>query len=378
MSIFGGSNHLPSIEGVSFSVVLAAIIMVVIQIPAVIKTGFKFKWGINWKHEGVIKVALLFLPVMIGMALYQINLMMLPLVMGAKYGLPAVTDIKAANRLILLPLGLFGIAISTAAFPTLAQQVALNQFTEFRKTIAQSLKIILLLSVPSSAALFVLATPITYLLWGGGKFGELGAQASAFVLVFFAWSLIGLGVSNITARAFYAMHKSLIPALTSVLMVISSYFLAKWMSDSTELKYASVALATTITSIFSTIVLTDILRRKINGINGGDILKTTLKILLSTFIMSVVMYVVAYKLAPTTPLFGLIITKFSWNAPSIPFSRELAQVANTHIPHHQIFVQVLAACLSGILSYGVMLKLLRVQEFETVLQKIISKIKKSK
>ncbi len=378
MQLFGGSKLHPAIEGVSFGVVLAAIIMVAIQIPAVIKTGFKFNFGINLKHEGVLRVIMLFLPVVVSLAMGQINLMLLPLVMGAKFGLPAVTDIRAANRLVLLPLGLFGIAISTAAFPMLAQQAALKQFVEFRKTISQSLKVILLLSIPSAAVLFVLATPITYLLWGGGKFGEQGVQASSFVLVFFAWSLVGLGVANIINRAFYAMHNSLVPACVSGSMVIASYFIAKWMADGTELKYASVALATTLTTVISTVILTDILRRKINGINGRNILNTTLKILLSTLVMSIIMYAVAYKMAPTTPLFGLVITKFGWNAPAIPYSRELALVANAKIPHHQIFVQVLAACLSGMFSYAVMLKLLRVQEFEMVIQKIVGKLKKSK
>ena len=203
-------------------------------------------------------------------------------------------------------------------------------------------------------------------------------QASAFVLVFFAWSLVGLGVANIINRAFYAMHNSLVPASVSGCMVLASYFLAKWMSGTTELKYASVAMATSLTTVISTIVLTDILRRKVNGINGRDVFITTLKIILSTVVMSAVMYLVAYKFAPVTPLFGVVITKFGWIAPAIPTSRELAHVVNTHIPHRQILIQVLAAILSGMFSYAVMLKLLRVQEFEMVLQKIIIKIRKSK
>ncbi len=377
MQLFGGSKQHPAIEGVSFSVVLAAISMVVIQIPAVIKTGFRFKWGIDFKHEGVMQVIMLFLPVVVSLAMGQINLMLLPIVMGAQFGLPAVTDIRAANRLVLLPLGLFGIAISTAAFPTLAQQAAAKMFTEFRKTIAQSLKVILLLSVPSAAVLFVLAVPITYLLWGGGKFGEQGIQASAFVLIYFSWGLIGLGVSNIINRAFYAMHNTLIPAMVSGSMVIASYFLARWMAHGTELKYASVAMATTITSLISTLILTDMLRRKLNGINGSDIWITTVKILIATAVMSIVMYFVAYKLAPVTSL-GLVITKFGWNAPNIAVSKELAHAVITKLPHKEIFIQVLAACLSGMFSYAVMLKLLRVQEFETVVQKIVSKIRKSK
>jgi len=371
LAIFGGSPTNPSIHGVAYSVVFGAFLLAAIQFPVAIKYGFRFTWKLDLKHEGVRRVLKLFLPVMISLALSQINLMLLPLIIGTHFGLPAVTDIRAANRLVLLPLGLFAIAISTAAFPKLAQLMAQGEKSAFRSTLVQSIKMILLLSVPSAMILFVLAEPITYLLWGGGKFGATGVQASAFVLIFFAWGLLGLGLAQILNRAFYSMHDTLTPTVVGVAMVAASILLSLYFAthNSLGMDYASVALATTVTTTASTLVLLELLRRRLGGINGWSLLITTGKIFLGATAMGIVMYVVAKGLAPT---FGhaTLGPVFRWPAPPVPHERDITTIAAIHVPRLLLLAQVGASLLAGGAVYAGVLWVLKVDELKMIVARL--------
>jgi putative peptidoglycan lipid II flippase len=378
LPVFGGSPQNPSIYGVAFSVVFGAVLMAVIQFPVALRLGFKFRWGLNLRHEGVQRVLALFAPVMVSLALSQVNLMLLPLILGSRFGFPAVTDIRAANRLVLLPLGLFAIAIATAAFPKLSQQMALGEKREFRGTLAQGMKMILLLSVPSAMILFVLAEPITYLLWGGGKFGQNGVQASAFVLVFFAWGLLGLGLAQIVTRAFYAMHDTITPTLVGVVMVAASFALAIYCSTQPALgmDYASVAFATTVTSTLSTLLMMELLRRRMGGFGGWSLLGTSVKILIASAVMGVVMFLVAKGLAPTHQ--GEVFAPaFRWPAPPVPRTLDLSQIEVFHIPRMRFALQVAASLLAGGATYLGALWLLRVDELRLLLARLTGRFRKT-
>ena len=303
MALFGGSPKNPNIHAVAYSVVFGAFLLAVIQFPVALKFGFKFRIALNFAHEGVRKVLGLFVPVMISLSLSQINLLLLPIVLGTRFGLPAVTVIRAANRLVLLPLGLFAIAVATAAFPKLAQQAAWSERPAFQSTLSKSMKMIMLLCIPSCMVLFILAEPITYLLWGGGKFGQQGVQASAFVLMFFAWGLLGLGLLQIINRAFYAMHDTLTPTIVSVSMVVCNFCLSLYLAyhDIFGMRYGSVAFSTTVTTSLAAIVLAELLRRRLGHFNGHALLITLLKTLLATALMGVVLYGLRQRARPHLP-----------------------------------------------------------------------------
>jgi len=375
LPIFGGSPAHPNIHGAAYGVVIGAFLMAAIQFPVTLRHGFRFHPAIDLRHEGVRKVLILFAPVMLGLAMSQINLMILPLIIGSKFGLPAVTDIRMANRLVLLPLGLFAIAISTAAFPQLAEQIARGQLAAFRETMQRSMKAILLLSIPSAVGLFVLAEPITYLLWGGGKFDATSVRASAFVLMFFAWGLLGLGLTQVVSRAFYSMHDMVTPVIVGISMVVVNIPLSLYFAQHSSLQYGSVALATTLTTTLSTLVLLEILRRRMNGFGGRSILWTTEKITIASCLMGVVLYVVANFLAPTF-LGERLVPVFRWPAPALPFSVDPATLPDVKVPQVPLLIQVGASMVAGIIIYFAALWVMRVEELHLVTSRIMSKLRK--
>jgi len=377
MPLFGGSPAVPNIHGVAYSVVLGSVLLAVIQLPVALKFGFRFRLALNLAHEGVRKVLKLFLPVMVSLALGQINLLVLPLVLGAAFGLPAVTDIRAANRLVLVPLGLFAIAISTAAFPKLAQLAAWGEKAAFRNTLAQAMKIIMLLSIPSAMALFVLARPITYLLWGGGKFGQQGVEASAFVLMFFSWGLVALGLVQIVNRAFYAMRDTLTPTIVGIIMVVCNVAISLYLAhhELLGMGYGCVAFSTTLTTTLSTFILLFLLRRRMGRLEGRSLLIMVSKTLLASVVMGLVLYGCAQALAPMLGGHKLG-PAFPWPAPFVPFNADEAQAVSFHAPALRLLIEFVVSGVAGLCVYLGMLKLLNVTEVAMLRERILSKFRK--
>ena len=384
------------IYGVAFGVLIGALTMVLFQLPFVIKHGFRYSPIVDLAHDGVKNVLKLFAPVMVGLSLSQLNLQTIPLIIATTLGTPAVTDVRAANRLVMLPLGLFAVAISTAAFPRLAQQMALGEVQAFRDTVKNIVKAILLLSVPSSMAMFILAEPVTYLLWGGsGEFGQDGIRASAFALVFFAWGLLGISISQAIGRAFYSLQDTKTPVIIGIAMVAANIPLAFYLATQTPLKYGGVAAATTVTSIISSLVLIEVLRRRMNGIGARSILIMTAKVLAASILMGIGMFWTATKLAPTMVVREQVIkgvlmpgwvervtpvpTIVRWPAPSIPKTKpEMGTTHKLPIPEirHQLAVQVGASLVMGFFIYLFTLWLLRTEELSLITGRIAAKFRR--
>ncbi|HEY3376104.1 MAG TPA: murein biosynthesis integral membrane protein MurJ [Armatimonadota bacterium] len=377
MSIFGGSPQHPSIYGVAYSVVLAAFMLAAIQFPVAIKYGFRFSFAIDLAHEGVRRVFKLFAPVMFSLALSQVNILMIPLVMGAVFGLAAVTDISNANKIVMVPFSLFAAAIGTAVFPTLAQQVAIGQTREFRETLNKSVKIILMLSIPSAVGMTVLAKPISCLLYGGGRFGMPGVHATAYVLGLFAWAVLGLGVAQVVNRAFYSLHNTRTPTIVSVAMVAGNFAFSWYLAKYSGFQYGSVAIATTITSTISTLVLIELLRRRLGGINGRALVLMTGKVLLASALMGIVLYYTASLLAPSI-LGERLLPTFNWVPPYLPFSVANLPETLLIVPRLALILQVGLSMTLGIAAYLGMLKLLKVEELSIITDRLLRKVRKTR
>lgn len=381
------------IYGVAGGVLIGAFSLAAIQLPVLLKYGFRYQPVIDVKHEGVKKVLLMFVPVMVAFALMQISLQTIPQILATYIGAPAVTDTRAATRLVLLPLGIFAVAISTAAFPRLAQQVALGQKDEFRATFGNAMKAILILTIPATVGMFVLAEPLTFLLWGGDEYGANGVRAAAYSLSFFVWALLGISIMQVANRAFFSLHKTLVPMLIAVGIVVvglpMSYFLLR-----TPLSYGALAFTASITLTIGCFVQMELLRRELGGINGAALVKLTAKVLLASVLMGAAVYAVttlkpviptfAYSSKtnlPTTELVELgrptITPHFQWSAPAIPTTKpKLGEHGRLLVPRIKLLIQVLLGLLVGAIVYLAALWLLRVNELTLVSEKLLKRFRR--
>jgi putative peptidoglycan lipid II flippase len=210
----------------TIGVVFGAILMVGVQMPSVIKAGMVYTFSFDRHHPAVIQIARQMVPRAFNSAMLYFSIFVdraLILLMAAAVGLNAggsITQYYQAFLLISLPLGIFGMAVSTAAFPTLAENVTLGHMDRFRNIIQDTLRTILFLSVPSSIGLIVLGLPIIQVLLQHGAYNLDSAVSTSVPLAFFAFGLIGFSMVEILTRSFYALRDTKTPVTVSIVQFI--------------------------------------------------------------------------------------------------------------------------------------------------------------
>jgi len=357
------SRHL-GIVGICIGVLMGAALMVAVQVPSLVKRGYRFRPALELKHEGVQATIRLFLPVMAGLAFTQIGLLWLPGFFGSFFPEGVLSSLRYANRLVILPLGMFAIAISTAAFPALAAQVAQGKQEQFRRTLADSLRALLALSVPSAVGLAVLAEPIMRLLWQSGEFGDRAVAMGSYALVFYSGGLVALGVMQVVNRGFYSLKDTVTPPVVGVAYVALNMVVAVALMR-TPLQYGAISLAASLSATAGCLVLVWLLARRLGGIHGRELAASLGKISLASAALGLAAWAVAGALGRKL---GVPVTDFSLAAPQFPsatWGMGPSAVSRLHV-----LVQAAAAIAAGSAAYLAVMWALRASELEATTQAI--------
>jgi len=345
------------IPGLCVGVLIGAASMVLVQLPSLYARGFRWRASLDIRHPGVVRIIRYWVPVMAGFLFTQLCLFWLPSFFGSFFK-GGVTSLRYANRLVILPLGLFGVAISTAAFPTLSEHVARGEIEDFKRTFSASLRAIFLLALPSAVALAALAGPIVRLLWQGGKFSGGDVEASAFALVYYSPGLLAISALQIVNRAFYSLRDMKTPPLVGVGYVSLNFVLAPLLMR-TSLKYGGVALATSLSTTAGMVVLMYLLSRKMRGMGGREMMACFVKSVVAAGAMGVACYYVSAWVGGAV---GAPVTRFSLTAPTGGASASARSLS-------AVGLQVLAACGVGAIVYYAVLRALRCAEIEEVVRR---------
>ena len=305
----GHRNDALAVYPATWGVVIGAILQVVIQIPGLFKVGMRYTPTFDWRHPGVIQIGRQMIPRIINAAMlyvsifvdrYLISFLGAIVVLSADAQNGLITQYYQALQLLLLPLGIFGMAVSTAAFPTLAENVAKERFDRVRDTIMETLRSILFMSIPSSIGLIVLGVPIIQVLLEHGAFTLKDAQATAFPLAGFAFGLAGLASVEILTRSFYAMRDSTTPVIVSVgqfifkiafslLLINSAVWGAQWGTG-------ALAFSTSIAGLLEAGVLLWLLHQRIGGLHLRVLGIFVGRILLASLAMGVGIFILRFLL----------------------------------------------------------------------------------
>jgi putative peptidoglycan lipid II flippase len=184
-----------------------------------------------------------------------------------------------------LPIGLFGVSIATATTPAISRQLALGERTAVRKTIADGLVLMMMLNVPATIGLIVLAEPIIRLMYERGAFQPSDTAAAAAALQFYAIGLLGYSVVKIASPAFYALGQSRIPVAISFISVLANAALNLGLVHS--FGYRGLALGTSVASLLNAALLLVMLHRRLGGIQAGAIFNGLVRVTLAAAIMGV-------------------------------------------------------------------------------------------
>jgi putative peptidoglycan lipid II flippase len=183
-----------------------------------------------------------------------------------------------------LPETIIGTAFGLVAFPTLAELAARRDPDGLRRTLGESLRMVLALAVPAAAGLILLGRPLLALLYQRGEFDAAATEAVYTALRFYALGLAGHACLELAARGFFALQDTITPLLIAALSAVTNIGLGLILMQ--PLSYGGLALANSIAVTGEVLLLLFVLRRRINGVEGRAIAGSLLRTLAATGIMS--------------------------------------------------------------------------------------------
>ncbi len=158
------------------------------------------------------------LPATIGLSATQINIF-INTNFASSCVEGSVSWLNYAFRLVQLPIGLFGVAISIAALPVLARQASTKNFVEMRETFVSSLTMVFCLTIPATVGLIVLAEPIISLIFEHGAFTAADTQATAVALSLYGVGLFAYSANKVIVPVYYAINAARYPVIASFLAI---------------------------------------------------------------------------------------------------------------------------------------------------------------
>jgi putative peptidoglycan lipid II flippase len=227
----------------------------------------------DWKDRAVREVGRLMAPRVIGLAAAQINFYFVAIFFASRLESGAISAVNFAWLIVMTPLGVIGMAISTAAFPTLAEQAARGD-RAFATTLAGALRLILFLSIPICLALVILARPIVTVLLQRGAFDVDSTELTAQALTFYALAVPAHSGIEIVSRGFYATGDTKTPVAVAVASMVLNLVLATALVGPLDVQGLGLALSVAATAEF--VVLLILLAKKVPGMTQGTGLWTAL------------------------------------------------------------------------------------------------------
>jgi putative peptidoglycan lipid II flippase len=255
----------PRIAAIAIGTILGGLGQILIQWPLLRREGWRYAPVLDKRDAGLREVMRLMTPATIGLAAVQVNVFV-NTVLATGEGTGAVSWLNYAFRLMYLPIGLFGVSIGTAALPEISRHTATSDTASLRQTVADALRLTIVLNVPATVGLIVLARPIVSLLLERGRFGPDDTAATAAALICYAPGLVGYAVVKIASPTFYALRDSRTPVVVTAVAVAINVALNLVLVR--VMGFRGLALGTTIAAIAHAALLLWLLHGRVGSIGG--------------------------------------------------------------------------------------------------------------
>ena len=327
------------ITGMAIGVIIGGILQFLIQVPSMSRVGFRYRPMLSLRDPRVLQVVHLIGPAVLGVAAVQVNLLTNTFFITTDSGW--LTWISRAYRVMHLPIGIFGVAISTVALPQLARLATAGETGNFRNALSYALRLMLALTIPAGIGLMVLSAPICRLLYEWGVTVEEDTIGTAGLLFVYAFGLCGFSTLKIVTDGFYAYKDIRAPVIVSICAVALNICLNYlFIYRGFFLDPRAVVFSTVLTVTLNCSVLLLLLRRKVGGLGLRSVVPLTLKILIASAVMGFICWLTN----------GVIENDWLGTAGIIPR-----------------IVGVFAPIGLGLLILAAMYKLLKVSEFDDIL-----------
>jgi len=297
LGIIFGALWLPSswgIDRLAVGVVLGALVHLLVQLPSLLRLPGRFyQLTVGFRDKAVESFS------SDGTACNwrggcTTQLFLANTVIALSLGEGAASAVTLAFALMLMPQRAIGQSAGIASLPTLSAQAELGKTAEMRQLMASILRAMLLLAAPASVGMIILRVPIVQVLYEGGEFSTTATQMVAWALLWYSLGLIGHSLVEVLSRAFYAVHDTRTPVLVGVgamsLNILLSIVFSRWFQSLGWMAHGGLALANSLATGLESLILLVLVRKKLQGINGREVLKGGLISLAGSAIMGLAVY----------------------------------------------------------------------------------------
>ena len=279
-SLFIGSKA--NIYVIAIGGVLATAFQLLLLLPFVRKTGYRYQPILNLKDEHIKTMIIIALPVIAGTSVNEINVLV-DRTLASTLAVGGISALSYARRLNAFVQGLFVASISTVLYPMISKMAAEDNMKGLKASISEAISVINLLVIPATIGAMIFSKEIVTLLFGRGAFTPEAIDMTGGALFYYSIGMIAFGLREILSRAFYALQDTKTPMINATIAVVINIILNIVLSK--YLGIGGLALATSIAAIVGTLLLFITLRRKIGGFGLKEITKSFIKICIASILM---------------------------------------------------------------------------------------------
>ncbi|MGB9299571.1 MAG: murein biosynthesis integral membrane protein MurJ [Anaerolineae bacterium] len=329
------------IASLSLGVLLGSVLQLGIQLPGL--RGLRFSFSRDLGHPGLRRLGSLYLPVALGLIVSQVGIA-IDRNLASRTGEQSIAWMQNATTLIQFPLGLVAVAVSTAVLPSLSRLASSADMARFRRTLGMGLRVVMLLIMPATAGLLVMATPVIALIFEHGAFEPYDTVRTAQALRLYLIGLPFAAIDQLLIFAFYARKDTRTPVLVGVFGVLTYLIVA--LTLITPLGMLGLVVANSVQLSVHALVMLYLSHRYFDGLRGQRLGATAVKVIVASAVTGAAVLLGTPWLAGWGDLFA------TWGELLI----------------------VLAGGLLGLLIYGVMAWMLRVEDVGYLRKTVVDKL----
>lgn len=327
------------IAGVAWGAVLGAMLHMLVQLPAVLKTGFIYRRILDFGHTGVRRVFNLMLPRTMGLGINQLNETVITIV-GSTLSAGSISVFTFANNLQNFPIGIVGVSLAVAAFPFFSEAFSQQDKPRFVTHFSTTFRRVIFLIIPASVLVLLLRAHIVRVILGSGRFDWEATYLTAQTLGYFAVSLVAQSLVPMLARSYYADQDTKTPVKIAIVTLFINIGLSLLLSR--HFGILGLAAAYSFSNVLNMILLLAVLRIKHGDLDDRVIIRSTIKILVASAVMGFVTWLSLRAVLPGV---------------------------NTHT-RIGIFLQGAIAGISGLTVYGIIALVFRFDEVKIIAAQI--------
>ncbi|MGM0441070.1 MAG: murein biosynthesis integral membrane protein MurJ [Elusimicrobiota bacterium] len=285
----------PPIAALAWGVVVGGFAQFLVQAIPIMKKHSIFPI-IDLKHPGLRRIGRLMLPAIIGLAVFQINTVV-DTICATLLQPGSVTHLYYGNRLMQLPLALFGTAVATVTLPMMSENAAKKQIQKLKNTFSFSLRAISFLILPAAVGYIIFGGPIIKLLFERGEFMASDTSATAWVLSFYSFGLIFYAGVKVGVSAFHSQQDTKTPVIiaAAAMLVNAGLNILVVLVEPIRSFFGAggLALSTAIASALNFTLLILIFRKRNGLIGGRKVTKSVIKHIGASIFLGITIYYIA-------------------------------------------------------------------------------------